>query len=211
MTEERIVEAALKLAGDAHLEDVSMRALANELQVPVMTIYNYVSSREALYELVVNHVLRPVKIPSPEAGSWDERMRQLQRDARWAMRKHPGVAFSRYGGGASEAVRLADGVLTILSDGGFSPDGAALAFATLYTFMLGQIEADAIADTMGGRAEATLDGVTGSKSLSAEEVFEFGFDAVIEGLKAKLVTKRSPRRTDRGHADSKTPRPLRHR
>lgn len=203
------MEAALKLAGDARLEDVSMRALANELRVPVMTIYNYVPSREALYELVVNHVLRPVQIPLPETGSWDERMRQLQRDARGAMRRNPGVVFSRYGGGASEAVRLADGVLTILSDGGFSPDDAALAFATLYTFMLGQIEADAIADTMGGRAEATLNGVTGSRNLSPEEVFEFGFDAVIEGLKAKLVMTRPRRRSNRPRVDPELPRPLR--
>lgn len=120
-----------------------MRALAKELGVPVMTVYNYVPSKDALHELVVNHILRAVRVPSPDQGSWEERMRQLQMDARRAMSRYPGVSLSRAGGQAVEAVRLAEGVMSILRSGGFDPDDAALIFATLYTFVLGQIEVDA--------------------------------------------------------------------
>src|SRR5579862_7132479 len=90
----RIVEAALKLAEEkGRLENVSMRALAQDLGVPVMTIYNYVQNREALYELVIDHVLRPVRVPLPEEGSWEDRIRQLERDARRAVGQYPGVSF----------------------------------------------------------------------------------------------------------------------
>ena len=40
-----------------------MRTLAQELGVPVMTIYNYVANKDALYELVLNHVLRSIRVP----------------------------------------------------------------------------------------------------------------------------------------------------
>src|SRR5215472_2439244 len=66
LTEQRIVAAALKLSADGWLEDLSMRALAAELSVPVMTLYNYVPSKDALQELVLNHVLRPVRVPPPD-------------------------------------------------------------------------------------------------------------------------------------------------
>jgi AcrR family transcriptional regulator len=196
LTEDRIVEAALNLAeGAGRLENVSMRALAQELGAPVTTIYNYVSNREALYELVVNHALRPVRIPLPEAGSWEDRLRQLERDARRAVAKYPGVSFDRRGGGAAETTRLADGAMSILTSAGFDSASASLAFATLFTFMMGQIEMDAMA--MSASSPKAFEGVTTTARLSRDEVFEFGFDAVIEGLKAKLPRQRSAARTAR--------------
>ena len=184
LTEEQIVEAALELAGAGHLDDVSMRSLAQELGVPVMTIYNYVPNKEALYELVSDHVLRPVRVPSPEKGPWEERLWHLERDARLAMRKYPGVNFHRRGGVSPEAARLTAGVMSILASAGFGPSDARLAFATLFTFMIGQIELDSLeADSSSA---ATVESVTGATQLSRDEVFEVGFAAVIEGLKIML-------------------------
>ena len=188
------MKAALALAGGASLEDVSMRALARKLRVPVMTLYNYVPSKDALYEVVSDHLLRPVRVPPPEEGTWDERIRRLERAARRAMGRHPGLfSLSHRGSGGAEAARLAQGVLSILASGGFAPDDAALAFATLYTFMLGQLDVDAIAAALGGRTEKTFEAATKSTRLSPDALFERGFDAVIEGLKAKLIRRR-PRR-----------------
>jgi AcrR family transcriptional regulator len=170
-----------------------MRLLANELGVPVMTIYNYVPSKEALNELVVDYVLRPVEVPPPDAGSWDERVRRLEHDARRAMRQHPGLSFSRHGGSSHEAMRLADGVMSILDSGGFTQAEAAIAFATLYTFMLGQIELDVLADSLGGKSEATFEGATTVVHLSRDELFEIGFDTVIAGIKVKMGQPASER------------------
>jgi AcrR family transcriptional regulator len=184
LTEEQIVEAALELAGAGHLEDVSMRSLAQALEVPVMTIYNYVPNKEALYDLVSDHVLRPVRVPSPDKGPWEERLWHLERDARLAMRKYPGVNFQRRGGVSPEAARLTDGVMSILASAGFDPTAARLAFATLFTFMIGQIELDSLEEDSS--SAATVESVTGATHLSRDEGFEFGFAAVIEGLKIML-------------------------
>ena len=194
LTTEQIVKAALKLIDESSLDDVSMRSLASELRVPVMTIYNYVASKEALNELVVDHALRQVEVPPPGEGSWEERMRQLQRGAREAMRQHPGLSFSRHGSSSREAMRLAEGAMSILHDGGFAPCEAEMAFATLFTFMLGQIELDVLSDSMGGRGEATFEGATSALGLSQDELFEVSLDAVIAGINMNLGTPANPRR-----------------
>jgi AcrR family transcriptional regulator len=168
-----------------------MRALAREIGVPPMTIYHYVPNKEALLDLVVNHILHEIRIPGPDEGMWEERLRKLQREARRVMTEHPGTSARLRDGGSVEATRLAEGVLAILHDGGFSPEDAILCFATLYTFMTGQINVDVMADAIvNGSPSTTLEGVTRSTRFTRDELFEFGFDAVIEGLKVELLPRR---------------------
>jgi AcrR family transcriptional regulator len=189
LTEEQIVEAALGLAASVRLENVSMRTLAQALGVPVMTIYNYVANKDALYELVVNHVLGSVRVPTPEEGTWEDRLKQLERDARSALSAFPGLSFDRRNSG--EGLRLADGVMSILASAGFDPTDAALAFAALFTFMIGQIDVDVdVAQT--GAAAAAVQSAASATSLSRHDVFEFGFDALIEGLKLRLGRQPPP-------------------
>ncbi len=181
------MRAALKLARQAGFESLSMRSLARELGTPSMTIYHYVPSKEALEELVVNAILRKIPVPGPSEGTWEERLRKLERAARRVLAQHRGVAQHLGDRGSVESKRLADGVLGILRDGGFDHQDSVLCFAALYTFMTGQINLDALADAIATSVPGTtLDGVTGPAPFSRDELFEFGFDAVIEGLKAKL-------------------------
>jgi len=107
-------------------------------------------------------------------------------------------------GGSAEGARLAEGVLSILASAGFGQDEAALVFATLYTFVTGQLEVDATAE-LTGRAEATLDSVTSPAKLSRDKAFEFGLDAVIEGLKAKVANERQQRNRTRAPAKGRAP------
>jgi AcrR family transcriptional regulator len=192
LTQEQIVAAALKQS-PASPEQFSMRALARDLDVPVMTIYNYVANKDGLYELVVNHLLGSVRVPAPDAGPWDERMRQLMRAARVALARFPSVMMGRLGGSAVEATRLSDGVLSILADGGFEDNEAVVAFATLFTFMLGQLELDAIVASVGREPIAILESVTGT-TPSRDEIFERGFDIVVHGLKTRFAHGRDRRR-----------------
>jgi TetR/AcrR family tetracycline transcriptional repressor len=166
-----------------------MRALARELNAPPMTIYHYVPNKEALRDLVVNHILSEIRVPGPDEGTWEDRLWQLERSARRVFADHPGVSAQFGDKGSVETSRLADGVLSILHDGGFGPEEAVLCFAALYTFMTGQIDLDAMADAIvsNGAPRETLEGVTRVSGYSGDELFEFGFGAVIEGLKAKLM------------------------
>lgn len=185
LTREQIVEAALRLVRDRRFDDVSMREIAGELRVPVMTLYNYVASKDELSVLIVDHILRPVQIPTEDDGTWRERIRTLERDARQAMAKHGGVSI-RNGVRSAEASRLADGVVAILTESGFGHEQATRAFAVLYTFMLGQIEIDAFFGSSETGGEPTFENVTGGGQPARDELFEFGFDVVLAGIDALL-------------------------
>lgn len=188
LSENEIVAAALHLTREVGLEDLSMRALARELHVPPMTIYHYVTNKESLHALVVDHILRSIAVPERESAGWEERLKRLLADARRVFADHPGVASRLGDAGTTEGSRLANGVLTILSDGGFAPDAAVVCFTTLFTFMTGQIDLDAMADAIVSSAPpTTLEGVTSTTRLSRDELFELGCDAVIQGLKQTLL------------------------
>ncbi len=165
-----------------------MRALARELGVPPMTIYHYAPSREYLHALVVDDILSGIRVPGTEEGDWEERLRKLLHDARRVFAEHPGVSAHLGDGGSEEGTRLAEGVLTILADGGFSLEGAVVCFTTLFTFMTGQIDLDAMSHFVAHSVPTTtLDNVTRSAPFSREELFELGYDAVLEGLKRTLL------------------------
>jgi AcrR family transcriptional regulator len=183
-----VVDAALDLTAKVGFDNLSMRALARSLDVPTMTIYNYVPNREALLELVVGNILREIPIPASDVGPWDQRLRTLLRDARRVLGAHPGVSTKLGDSGTEEGARLAQAVLEILQDAGFSAEAAVMCFATLYTFMTGQIDLDFVTDPALRRTRATLSEVTESIHRSRDEQFEFGFDVVIEGLREKLRT-----------------------
>jgi len=184
-----VVDAALELTATIGFDRLSMRALARSLDVPTMTIYNYVPSKEALLELVLSHLLREIPIPDSDGGSWDQRLRTLLGDARRVLRNHPGISTRLGDTGTKEGAQLAEAVLDILRDAGFGADEAVMSFATLYTFITGQIGLDFVANPAFEQRRATLAGVTSSGHRSRDELFEFGFDVVIDGLKAKLQTR----------------------
>lgn len=186
LSEDRIVEATLSLMSEIELEDISMRALAKELGAPVMTLYHYVGSKEALQDLVIDRILGSVQVPRETEGSWEDRIRKLQTDARQAVTRYRGV-IPLPSRDLPQATRLADGALSILHSAGLDERESALAFATLYTFMLGQIQVDVIAASSGGRSEPTLEGVTSSPVISRDDAFARGLDAIIEGIKAMFL------------------------
>src|SRR5208282_6189486 len=77
LSEDEIVTAALRLTREVGLQNLSMRALARELDVPPMTIYHYVASKESLHALVVDHILREIAVPCEDEASWEERLIRL--------------------------------------------------------------------------------------------------------------------------------------
>ena len=188
LTTDQVVEGARRLTREVGLANLSMRALARELGVPPMTIYHYAPSREYLHALVVDDILKEIRVPEIDEGSWEVRLRTLLYDARRVFAEHPGVSAHFGDGGSVEGARLANGVLAILAEGGFKPEAAVVCFTTIFTFMTGQIDLDAMAHFVAHNVQvATLDNVTRASQFSREELFEFGYDAVMEGLKRNLL------------------------
>jgi AcrR family transcriptional regulator len=68
LTRERLVEAALALIREEGLEGLSMRALADRLEVKAASLYWHVRDRRELVELLAESILESVKQPHGGAG-----------------------------------------------------------------------------------------------------------------------------------------------
>jgi len=87
-----IAALAVRIADAEGLEAVTMRRLAGELGIAVMSLYNYVPAKEHLAQLMTDHVAAEYayngsRVPGPRAAIAD-----LARQTRDIARRHPWLA-----------------------------------------------------------------------------------------------------------------------
>src|SRR3954463_14464865 len=76
LSRERILEVALELASAEGVEALSMRRLAQELDVWPMSVYRYFQDKDALLDAMASDLM--AQLPElPATGSWRERMHDL--------------------------------------------------------------------------------------------------------------------------------------
>jgi TetR/AcrR family tetracycline transcriptional repressor len=90
LTREQIVAAALRLIDDHGLEGHSMRQLGAELGVDASTIYYYVPSKSALYDLIVDEVMQGIDLSADDpAAPFEDRLVSMAKAYFDALLRHP--------------------------------------------------------------------------------------------------------------------------
>ncbi len=84
---DQIVETAVHLADEHGQDALSMRRVASELKVSVMSLYTYVTSKTELLELMVDRVLGE-RQPADPASAWRDRARAWAIDRWGLLRRH---------------------------------------------------------------------------------------------------------------------------
>lgn len=141
----RVLLAAVALADDEGLGALTMRRLAQALQVEAMSLYHHVANKEAILDGVAEVVLEEIQAavadldgPDP-AVDWRGAMRARALAAREVLLRHPWapqVLESRTEM-SPPVIRYFDAVLGILRAGGFSWDLAHHAMHALGSRVLG--------------------------------------------------------------------------
>jgi AcrR family transcriptional regulator len=191
ITRAEVIEAALRLAQQVGLDRFTMGQLADELGVAPMTAYHHVSNRNELVQLVVEELLHRVEVPGPEEGSWDVRLKTLEANVRRELGGIPGIRTGISAEGSPASRRLAEAVLTILDDAGFDEHSALLAYGAMFTYMVGQLDLDVVADrgtdsTDALRFAELTDRSARGRRPTPDEFFDFGFDLLLIGLREVL-------------------------
>ncbi|MFJ2817111.1 TetR/AcrR family transcriptional regulator [Streptomyces sp. NPDC091279] len=88
---ERIVAAALALADAGGLEAVSLRKVAARLDAGPMRLYRYISTKEELFDLMVDAVQAEI-LPEERPGDWREALRGLAERTRQTALRHVWLA-----------------------------------------------------------------------------------------------------------------------
>jgi AcrR family transcriptional regulator len=139
LSQREILDAARRLTHEVGVEQLTMRALADELGVSPMATYYHVKSRDALLLLVADDVMSSVLPPPPGSGTWDERLWDYVQSMVTALADHPGLSdFLLQQDATAETRRYMQRCLEVLADGGFEPAQAREAFMAIYTYMWGR-------------------------------------------------------------------------
>jgi len=92
----RIFEAALRIIERDGAHALTMRAVADELDVTPMALYRHVADKQALVALVVDSVIAEQVLPDP-TGDWREDLLRMTSAMREVSLRHPAVSQLRRG------------------------------------------------------------------------------------------------------------------
>ncbi|MGH3916845.1 MAG: TetR/AcrR family transcriptional regulator [Pseudonocardiaceae bacterium] len=203
LTRPRIVRAALRLVDDRGLDALTMRALATELEVSPMALYNHVRDKEELLDLMLDLVLGEVNCSVTE-GDWLAQVRAVVCSFHQALTAHPHLAkvYStriRIGPNGSLVI---DRVVGLLLQAGFSHHNAANALLTLFTYTVGIRQMGSIARSPGAASRGETENYLALPSeqipafravipylggVHQPGVFEYGLDTLLTGLRNRLT------------------------
>ena len=85
---ERIVQAAVALADEHGIAELSMRKLAAAVDCEAMSLYNHVPNKAHLLDAAVDAVAAEVEYPAPDIG-WKDGLRSIAESTFEALLRHP--------------------------------------------------------------------------------------------------------------------------
>ena len=133
-----IVDIAVAIADAEGTEAVSMRRIAKDLQVGVMSLYWHIESKEDLHQLMLETVQGEIKAATP-SGDWRTDLAAYARNTRAAMHRHP-WAIDYIGAGPPSGpndARNADQLIAALDGLGFDVVTTIGALMTVSTYVMG--------------------------------------------------------------------------
>ncbi len=179
MTQEEIVDEALRLLKADGMEGVTMRSVASGLGVTPMAVYYYVKDKEDLLRLVVERVTYSRSPLALGPDGWEESLRRHLLSAWEESVGYPGLGsylIDQPNLGITQE-SLVDGI-RFFEDAGFSPQLAPLAWSFAMTYIHGRLSVDA---RLGHRPDAPRAG-----GLHAQDYVAFGIEALLRGLRSML-------------------------
>lgn len=210
MIRQVVLDAAVRLADERGLEGLSMRKLAEELGVKPTALYNYVSSKDALLDGMIETVMSKMGSPkmgspSGRVGGWEDRIRERLLRSREIAHQHPNVYrlfAARFTTHIPQVLALVEDLLDALHEAGLDAPSALHAYRTLVNYTIGY----ALAEIRGFSLESedpdlpppfrsqrpipedfprVIELAPYLKCVDHDEEFMFGLDCIIAGLKER--------------------------
>jgi AcrR family transcriptional regulator len=138
LSREQIAAAALTLLDTEGVDAVSMRRIAQALDVGTMSLYWHVPTKGDLLAFMVDLAMSVVELPDRDAD-WIEQLRQLAWNARRVLDDHPAIGSVLHAGvtAGPALLRITERALAILRAAGFDDQHVAFAFQTYANVAVG--------------------------------------------------------------------------
>ena len=218
LSRERIILAAIRLADADGLAAVSLRKVAAALDVGPMRLYGYIDTKEGLLDLMVNAVHAEIR---PTGDNWRQVLRSVAEATRQAAQRHEWLADLIGGRPQLGPNTLATGDAVLAAMGGVDLDTVVPAVSAVNAYVAGAVRRE-IAERRAerssgmdikqfqaaygpylertfatGRFPALATVVRDGPHLSANETFRIGLEFLLDGIEARISSRRPDEGTDK--------------
>jgi AcrR family transcriptional regulator len=123
LSRERVLRAAVALADERGIDELSMRKLGQQLGVEAMSLYNHVANKEDVLDGMVDLVVGEID-PPPTGADWKTAVRERALSARRALLRHPWASrvLESRTTPTPNVLEYFDSMIGLLRAGGFSID-----------------------------------------------------------------------------------------
>jgi AcrR family transcriptional regulator len=205
LTRERVLRTAVALADEGGIESLSMRKLAQALDVVPMALYRHVANKDELLDALVDVVVGEID-PALEGADWKTALRARILSARRALLRHPWASKVMESRTTPTPIVLGytDSMIGMFRTGGFSLDLTHHALHAMGSRMFGftqelfndttDVDPAAEADMWGAMADTFPyifeiftkishdDASTVGPGCDDQFEFEFALDLMLDGL-----------------------------
>lgn len=189
LSSDRIADTAMDLV--LATGGFTIPELARKLKVSPSSLYNHVSGREQIVELLRDKAMSEVRLPDL-AGPWADVLADIVRSYYRSYARYPRLIplMTAYPVGSRQAVAMYDALATTLARAGFDAENTLRAITLIDSFVLGSALDVAAPEAPWGDGpdagpELTAALATGSAKVNrAGDAFEFGLAVLLRGLAA---------------------------
>ena len=208
LTLDVIVDTAATLVAEEGFEALSMRRLAQECGVGVMTLYGYVRTKDDVLEALANRLLSTVELPVDDTLSWQEHVALVFCSVRSVLLTHPEllpiVATQRLDGLA--AYRSAESLFRRLEGAGLVGAQVVHAFDALVSFTIGSVQREVALEPANRGRYPTLGALPHNEfphviklaghlvAADLETSFRVGLDLLIDGITSRTENQARTRK-----------------
>ena len=206
LSEDAILDTALRILRNEGLDAVTMRRLASELDTGPASLYVYIRNRDDLLNALFDRVGGMVQVEQPDPARWREQLHRLVDNLLRVLEEHRGIARMAVANvpTGENSLRVADNLMGLLLAGGVTPRDAAWACDILPLFVTASAVETATYQERGDapgeiveHLEAVFTTLPANRfpnlarygedlvSGDGEERFHFGIDTFLDGLVAR--------------------------
>jgi AcrR family transcriptional regulator len=208
LSEDVILDAAMRVLREEGLDAVTMRRLATELDTGPASLYVYIRNRDELLNALLDRVSAMVPLEEPDPSRWREQVHRMVDGVLKVMEEHRGIARVAVANvpTGENSLRFADNLLGVLLAGGVTPRDAAWACDILPLITVASAvetatyqERGAEQGAVAGEIAAVFTSLPADRypnlvrlgddlvSGDGDERFHFGIDTFLDGLVARAA------------------------
>jgi len=185
-----IAEAALDLVRTTG--GFTMPGVARKLRVQPSSLYNHVSGRDAIVELLRDRAMSEVQLPADDPERpWRDVVADIARSYRFSFARYPALIplLTEYAVNSPQAFTMYNALAVTLHRAGFGPEDTLRSITLMDNYVLGAALDVAAPDEpwrarseVGPELAAAL--ATGApKPARADDAFEYGLAVLLRGLR----------------------------